>query len=53
MLRKLIAQIREHIDTHEATKGRPKLFQSIVILVVIIILVFIIAKLRNWGPLNS
>jgi hypothetical protein len=53
MFSKFISRLRKYMDTHEATKGRPKLFQSIVLLIVIVIISFIIAKLKNWGPFNS
>lgn len=48
MPKKLFSRLKEYIDAHEATKGRPKLFQMTVILIVLLIIIFIVFRLKGW-----
>ena len=53
MLDKLFTRIKEYIDNHTATKDRPRLFQMIVLLIVIIIIAFILSKFKQWSIFNQ
>lgn len=48
MLYRFFSRIREYIDNHSATKGRSRLFQLTVLLIVLIIISFIVFKIKYW-----